>query len=50
MEGRIERSGVRPISGHDESMHNIHGQHTITSDNAGFDHTTDGGMTLRSRQ
>jgi ribonuclease HI len=34
-EGHIERSGARPIDGHDESRQNIHGQHPITSDNAG---------------
>jgi hypothetical protein len=47
-EGHIERSGARPIGGYDESRQNLHGQHPITSDNAGSDHTTDGGTTSRS--
>jgi ribonuclease HI len=50
MEGHIERSGARPIGGHDESKQNLHGQHPITSDNVGSDHTTDGGTTSRSHQ
>jgi ribonuclease HI len=49
-EGHIERSGARPIGGHDESRQNLHGQHPITSDNAGSDHTTNGGTTSRSHQ
>ena len=48
MEGHIDRSGVIPIGGYDESRQNLHGQHPITSENVGSDHTTDGGTTSRS--
>jgi hypothetical protein len=49
-EGHIERSGARPIGGHDKPRQNLQDQHSIASDNAGSDHTTDGGMTTRSHQ
>jgi hypothetical protein len=48
--GHIERSGARPTGEHDESRQNLHGQHPIKSDNAGSDHTIDGGTTSRSHQ
>jgi ribonuclease HI len=47
-ECHIERSGARLIGGHDESRKNLHGKHPITSENAGSDHTIDGGTTSRS--
>jgi len=46
----IERSDARKIEGHAESRQNLHGQHPITSENVGSEHTPNGGTTSRSHQ
>lgn len=48
--GHIEEGGVRPTGGNEGSRQNLIAQHSTTSYNAGSEHTTDRGTTLRSCQ